>query len=141
MIISPISGKIEHNDKILNGTFVHYQDVIYTVKPNNSSWEANMYIDQTNAARIKSGQKVIIRLNMFPASDFGHLVGKVKNLSDVPVYIENKEKVQTMLLVKIELPSVLVSSNSTKIEPINELAGVGEIITDDKRLIQRIINF
>lgn len=141
LIISPSNGTIELNDKILNGTFVHYQDVIYTVKPNNSGWQANMYIDQANAAKIKPGQKVIIRLSMFPSSDFGHLVGKVKNMSDVPIYIEDKDKVKTMLLVKVELPKELVSSNKIKIEPINELAGVGEIITEEKRLIQRLMNF
>jgi multidrug resistance efflux pump len=141
LIVSPCDGKVEINNMIMSGSFVSFQDVIFTVKPNNSKWQANLYVDQNNSAKIKNGQKVIVKLSMFPSSEFGHIVGKVKYISEIPIYQNYNNQSKALILVKVELPDVLVSSSKLKLEPINELSGVGEIITEEKRLIERILNF
>lgn len=141
LIVSPCDGKVEINNMIMSGSFVSFQDVIFTVKPNNSKWQANLYVDQNNSAKIKNGQKVIVKLSMFPSSEFGHIVGKVKYISEIPIYQNYNNQSKALILVKVELPDVLLSSSKLKLEPINELSGVGEIITEEKRLIERILNF
>ena len=85
-----------------------------------------------NSGKIKIGQQVNIRLANFPNREFGTLTGKVKNISLIPDAEGN-------LLLDISLPENL-KTNYNKIIPFQqEMTGSAEIITEDLRLLERIL--
>lgn len=90
-------------------------------------------IDMIGIGKVKKGQMVNIKLNSFPYMEFGFLKGVVNNISLVP------EKGKGYL-AEIELHHGMQSSYSKEIKFIQEIEGVAEIITKDRRLLDRLIN-
>ncbi|PIF34381.1 multidrug resistance efflux pump [Flavobacterium sp. 9] len=85
-----------------------------------------------NSGKIKVGQKVNIRLANYPDREFGVLQGKVQNISLVPDKDGN-------LLLDVAFPDGLRSSYKKDILFQQEMKGRAEIVTEDLRLLQRIL--
>ena len=85
-----------------------------------------------NSGKIKIGQRVNIRLANFPDREFGILKGKVKNISLVPDKEGN-------LLLDVSLPENLETNFKKKIPFQQEMKGSAEIVTEDLRLLERIL--
>jgi multidrug resistance efflux pump len=85
-----------------------------------------------NSGKIKVGQKVNIRLANFPDREFGVLKGKVQNISLVPDKDGN-------LLIDVILPNGLQTSYKKLITFRQEMKGSAEIITEDLRLLERVL--
>jgi multidrug efflux pump subunit AcrA (membrane-fusion protein) len=85
-----------------------------------------------NSGKIKLNQAVNIKLFNFPDREFGILVGKVKNISLTP---DN----QGNLLIDIALPDTLETSYHKVIPFQQEMTGSAEIVTEDLRLLERLL--
>ena len=71
-----------------------------------------------------------IRLNNFPDQEFGYLIGRVESISSIPT-------AEGSYVVEIAFPNGL-KTNYGKVLPITQqMQGVGDIITNDLRLIER----
>ena len=84
-----------------------------------------------NSGKVKSGQNVNIKLSSFPYAEYGMLSGEVKSLSLVPD--------QGKYYVEIELTNGLNTNYNKQLPLLQEMTGTAEIITEDLRLIERII--
>ena len=85
-----------------------------------------------NSGKIKIGQKVNIRLANFPDREFGVLKGTIQNIALVPDKDGN-------LLIDVALPNGLQTSYKKQIIFQQEMKGSAEIVTQDLRLIERIL--
>ena len=85
-----------------------------------------------NSGKIKIGQDVNIRLANFPDSQFGMLNGKINNISLTPDKDGN-------LLIDVSLSQKLETSYHKIIPFQQEMTGSAEIITEDLRLIERLL--
>ncbi len=85
-----------------------------------------------NSGKIKEGQDVNIRLTNFPDNQFGMLTGKIKNISLTPDKEGN-------LWIDVSLPKKLETSHHKIIPFQQEMSGTAEIITEDLRLIERLL--
>ncbi|MCG2610063.1 HlyD family secretion protein [Flavobacterium sp. SM15] len=85
-----------------------------------------------NSGKIKVGQQVNIRLANYPDREFGVLKGEVKNIALVPDKDGN-------IMMDVALPKIL-KTNYKKVIPFQqEMKGSAEIITEDLRLLERIL--
>lgn len=85
-----------------------------------------------NSGKIKVGQQINIRLANFPDREFGILKGQVKNISLVPDQDGN-------LLIDVVLLDGLKSSYQKMIPFQQEMKGSADIVTEDLRLIERLL--
>ncbi len=83
-----------------------------------------------NSGKIKISQKVNIKLQNYPETEFGMLTGRVATISLTP----DKED---LYLVDVSLPAKLITSYHKEIEFQQEKRGTAEIITEDLRLLER----
>ncbi|MFI8379512.1 HlyD family secretion protein [Leeuwenhoekiella sp. NPDC079379] len=106
-------------------------DLIFTIIPeNNSSLIAKLKTPAQNSGKIKVGQRVNIKLENYPDTEFGVLSGAVKNISLIP----DKEG---FYLIDVYLPTKLITSYNRKIAFKQEMSGTAEIVTEDLRLLER----
>lgn len=131
LLKSNIKGKVSFlNYWNINQT-VAQGDLVFTIIPNeNSSFIAKLKTPAQNSGKIKKGQKVNIKLENYPDSEFGVLSGIVNKVSFLP-----DEK--GLYLVLVDLPKELITSYNKEIEFKQEMRGTAEIITEDLRLIER----
>ena len=85
-----------------------------------------------NSGKLQIGQKVNIRLANYPDREFGVIEGKLKTMSLTPDKEGN-------LLLDIELPNGLKTSYKKQINFQQEMTGTADIITEDLRLLERLL--
>ena len=130
---SSIDGKVSYLQLWAENQTVNAGDNVFAVIPNNE----NGYIGKVkapaqNSGKIKVGQKVNIRLTNYPDREFGMVLGTIKAISLTPDKEGN-------LLIDVSLVKGLETSYKKKIEFQQEMSGSAEIITQDLRLIERLL--
>lgn len=128
---STIDGYVSFLDFYNSNQTVTSGDLVFTIIPQeNSSFIAKLKTPAQNSGKIQVGQKVYVKLENFPDTEFGVLKGKVKNISVIP----NQDG---FYLIDVELPITLITSYNKEIEFKHEMRGAAEIVTEDLRLIER----
>lgn len=131
--ISSINGKVSYLQVWSENQFIQSGETLFSIVPTDSkSFIGKVKAQAQNSGKIKVGQKVNIRLANYPDTEFGIIEGKVKNISLTP------DK-QGNLLIDIELPKRLETSYKKDIEFQQEMTGTADIITEDLRLIERLL--
>lgn len=132
VIQSSLEGKVtflqiwKENQNITTG------DNVFVIIPENNNFIGKVKATALNSGKIKVGQRVNIRLANYPDREFGIVQGEVKSFSLIPDKENN-------LLIDIDLPKGLKSSYNKELLFQQEMSGTADIITDDLRLIERLL--
>lgn len=100
----------------------------------DTTYVAMASLSQNEYGKIKPGQKVTLRLHAFDYREFGLLQGYVAHVSD---QFDNKG----MVTIYISLPADRKTSMQRQIQYKSAMTGTGEIIINEKRLIQKFSPF
>ncbi len=84
------------------------------------------------SGKVEIGQTVNIQFTNFPHLEYGMVRGKIRTISQVPE--------DQLYVLEVELPDGLVTYYDIEIPYKQEMLGRGEIITDDRVLIERIFS-
>ncbi|MDC7994280.1 HlyD family secretion protein [Altibacter sp. HG106] len=130
-VTADVSGRVSFMDNWTEGQFVPQGTLLFTVIPDRDQhYFATIKAPIQNSGKIKTGQKVHIKLLNFPETEYGMLTASVASMSAIP----NEEG---YYLVKAQLDSELITSYQIEIPFRNEMNGTAEIITEDLRLLER----
>jgi multidrug efflux pump subunit AcrA (membrane-fusion protein) len=133
VIRSSIAGKVSFLQFWTENQTINAGENIFSVIPTvERGYIGKLKAPTLNSGKIKIGQQINIRLDNFPDREFGILKGEVKNISLVPDKEGN-------LLIDVALLNGLKSSYQKNIPFHQEMKGTGDIITDDLRLIERLL--
>lgn len=107
-------------------------ETVFTILPERyGNIIGTMQVPASGAGKVKSGQKVNIRLDNYPYMEFGMLEGSIANISDVPE--------QGLYYATVDFTEVLKTSYGKELAFNQRLTGTAEIITNDIRLFHRIL--
>ena len=116
--------------------FFKYPDIVTapvvvvanTKQPNSLTGYVKL---KANVAKIKIGQRVNLKFASYPYLGYGIVKGVVGKIASIPTGDSYE--------VEVNLPNPLVSTYGKKLEFRQELSGTAEIITEDQRLLGRIL--
>ncbi len=133
---TPIAGQVTFTNFWSINQFVSAGNVVFTVVPDNDQEIiGKATVPLAGAGKVEVGQKVNIKLDNYPYMEFGLLEGKIINISMVPVASEKGGYYTAEIVLNNKL-----NTNYKKELPFNqEMQGNAEIITKDRRLIERLI--
>jgi len=130
---SSIDGKVSFLQLWSENQMVTSGDNVFAIIPSNeTNYIGKVKAVAQNSGKIKVGQEVNIRLANYPDREFGMIKGKVKSISLTPDKDGN-------LLIDVSLTNGLKTSYDKKILFQQEMSGSAEIITEDLRLLQRLL--
>jgi len=133
---TPIEGQVTFTNVWSANQYVTTGDVVFTVVPDQ---EQNIIgraqVPIAGAGKIEPGQRVNIKLDNYPHMEFGIVEGKITNISKVPVNTE----AGAFYTVEVSLVNNLVTNYKRELPFNQEMQGVAEIITKDRRLIERLV--
>ena len=130
---SSIDGKVTFLQIWTENQTVTAGDNVFTIIPiNESGYIGKVKAPAQNSGKIKVGQEVNIRLSNYPDREFGILKGKIKTISLTPDKEGN-------LLIDVALPNGIETSYKKKIVFQQEMSGSADIVTEDLRLLERIL--
>ncbi|CAH0335331.1 hypothetical protein FVB9288_00967 [Flavobacterium sp. CECT 9288] len=130
---SSINGKVSFLQLWAENQTVNTGDNVFAIIPKNENgYIGKLRAPAQNSGKIKMGQTVNIRLANYPDREFGIIKGSINAISLTPDKEGN-------LLINASLPKGLETSYKKQISFQQEMSGTADIITEDLRLIERLL--
>lgn len=132
VLIAPTDGTVTLNQFWNENQTVKAGETVMTIIPKDEGLlMGKVQLTFQGAGKVKEGQKVNIQFLNYPYTEFGMVRGIVKSISLAP---DNN-----YYTAEIKLPNGLKTFYGIDLEFKQEMQGVAEIITEDMRLLERIV--
>lgn len=118
-----------------NQSVIKDEPVINIVPLETGNFIGRVTLNMQRSGKVKPGQQVNIKLSGYPYLEFGIVRGVVKSISLVP-----SGDAGDAYIIEIGLPDGLSTLYGMNLNFTQNMKGTAEIITDDIRLLQKIIN-
>ncbi|MDO8366308.1 MAG: HlyD family efflux transporter periplasmic adaptor subunit [Saprospiraceae bacterium] len=139
LVLAPISGKVSFSKIWSVQQSIGAGEEIMAVVPNELQGENKSNIvgkatlPATNAGKIQSGMRAIIRLDGLPAQEYGSLEAEVAHIALLP------QKDEYLLDLNIS-DARLTTTYGKQIAFRQEMTGQVRIITEERRVVERIFD-
>lgn len=142
LLTTPAAGRVIYSKKSLRpGMEITTPNapIIYIAPLESSETVATGYLKLDGSGKVKADQKVIVKLESYPFEQFGALIGKIKYRERTPVEQIFDGKKEESFYYEISFPNGLTTSAGKTLEGSPKLTGNAEIITENRSLIDWII--
>lgn len=131
VLIAPEPGKVIFVSSLQENELVSNGQSLFYIQPEQTKFYAELMAGQQGLGKVKTGQRVMIKVESYPSNEFGYLAGTVSYISNIP----NR---RDSFLIKVDLPRGLETNYGKTIFFRNGLTAGAEIITDSRRLFDRL---
>lgn len=133
LLISPVSGIVTFTKFWSENQIVDKDEPVLSIVPMDAGdFIGRINLRMNRSGKVKPGQAVNIKLSGYPYLEYGMVRGIVKSKSLVPS--------DGSYIIELNLPSGLTTLYGKKLDFTQNMQGTAEIITDNLRLLQKIIN-
>ncbi|WPO77297.1 HlyD family efflux transporter periplasmic adaptor subunit [Flavobacterium sp. KACC 22761] len=142
VFVSPIEGKIDFLNFTKTNDYIQSGQELFKIVPDNNQLIGQVNLPENGSGKVKVGQSVIIKLNNYPYNEYGSVKGKVKRISlatNQQMMSDNQNKINSYL-IDVTLPFGLKTNYGVELNFHAEAKGTAEIITEDRRLIERFFD-
>lgn len=137
---APFKGQIQFLRFWTNDQFIQAGEDVFAIVPNSDDPFGQVYLPAVGAGKVKIGQEVIVKLDDFPYLEYGSIKGKVSAISlTTNTEKTNQGSVETYL-VTVKFDKGLMTNYGKKLIFKQESTGSAEIITNDRKLIERLFD-
>ncbi len=132
LIVSPIDGiALLPDNNIADQPFVpEGTELVVVVPSDNTETIGKIDLNINGSGKVREGQKVIVKLESYPFPEFGALIGEVSWKGRLPT--------GNTIPIEVSFPEELITTTGKLIDPSREMTGSAQIITEDKRFIERL---
>jgi hypothetical protein len=130
---SSLAGTIAFTRFWSNNQNVTAGDRVFTLVPEETGeWIGQLILPAQSSARVKVGQRVRVKLDNFPIMEFGFVWGKIRSKSLLPV--------DNNYMLELCFPWGLQTTQGKTLALNHGMKGKAEIITENKRLLERLLS-
>ncbi len=132
LIVAPMDGVVLITNQTLSkDQYIPNETELAVVLPiNEDGIIGRVKLGLDGSGKVKTGQRVVVKLQSYPFEAFGAVIGEVTYKGKVPH--------NNSVPAEISFPDGLVTTTGRTIEPSPEMTGTAEIITEKKRFIEWI---
>ncbi|MFH0841820.1 MAG: HlyD family efflux transporter periplasmic adaptor subunit [Bacteroidota bacterium] len=133
LLVSPVRGKVAFTEYWSENQSVAADQAVLSVVPETAGdFIGRINLKMQRSGKVKEGQMVNIKLSGYPYLEYGMVRGIVRSKSLVPS--------GDAYVIEVILPDGLTTLYGKGLDFTQKMQGTAEIITEDLRLIQKIIN-
>jgi HlyD family secretion protein len=133
LLYSPVEGIVSFTKFwSANQSVVKDEPVMNVVPLETGNFLGRINLKMQRSGKVKIGQLVNIKLSGYPYLEYGMVRGIVKSKSLVPS--------GDSYIIEIDLPEGLTTLYGKPLDFTQNMQGTAEIITEDIRLLQKIVN-
>lgn len=140
LIVSPMDGKVQFLKFWNENQFVQAGEPIFSVVPEKNNIMGQVQLPIVGSGKVKMGQAVIVKLADYPYMEYGYIKAKVTNIALVSSTISMGNGAIDTYLITVEFPEGLLTNYGTSLDFRFETRGTAEIITKDRRLVERFFD-
>ncbi len=132
LLVSPTRGKVTFTSFWSENQSVREGETVMTVVPGgDNEIIARIKIPMAGSGKVREGQDVNIQLDSYPYLEYGMVQGRIRSRSLVPQ--------DNLYVLDVELPDGLSTFYGKQLDFSQSMSGRAEIITEDMRLIDRLV--
>ena len=132
VLVAPEAGRVNFSGVLEASQLVRADQEVFFISRPSVSYYGEMQVPQQNLGKVKVGQSVLIKLDGYPFNEFGLVEGRVAYLSEIPT-------ARNGFFAKVSLPHGLLTTYGKKIVFRNRISAQADILTEDTRLLERIL--
>lgn len=133
------SGYFYISQELKTGSFVQEGTAIGTIYPEaESKYYAEIYVENTDIAKIKEGQEVKFEVAAYPSGEYGYFEGIVENIAkDISV---DKNTGYAYYLVRVKCENMtLKGKDGEEATLMNGMACQAKIVVDEKNILTYLL--
>jgi HlyD family secretion protein len=131
IIKSPVAGRVNLYSIWKENQYIQSGQSILLIVPSFQHIVAHGVFPISSSGKAKVGQPILINLVSHPQHEYGYLEGEISFIATAPL--------DSIYSFDIRLKNGLKTSTNQIIFPQPQMYGMGEILTDDKNMMVRIV--
>lgn len=131
-LVAPISGKVAFVSLVQSNQQFQSNQILCYIKPENSQYFVQVEIPQNSFGGVRVGQEIQLKFASYPYREYGMVRGRVDFIAHIPL--------DSVYTGRVVLYNGLITSNGKRIPFDDGLRATGEIITQERRLLQRLFS-
>lgn len=139
IIKANMSGFFSASQELKNGSFVQEGTTIGTIYPETESkYYAEIYVENSDIAKIKEGQEVKFEIAAYPSSEYGYFSGTVENIAkDISV---DQSTGYAYYVVRVRCKDMtLKGKDGEAVSLINGMACQAKTVIDEKNVLRYLL--
>lgn len=140
LFIAPFKGKVQFLKFYNDNQFIQNGESILTIIPAEKELLGQVVVPAQGSGKIKKGQEVIVKLDNFPYNEYGSVTGIVSSISLSTSTTRTEKSDTETYQILVDFPNQLKTNYGTTLTAKAEATGMVEIITNDRRLIERLFD-
>ncbi|MDD7304485.1 MAG: HlyD family efflux transporter periplasmic adaptor subunit [Bacteroidaceae bacterium] len=140
LITAPIDGELQYLGFWRENVAVQSGMELFSVLPPYNKLIGEADIPANGVGKIRIGQEVNVKLNEYPYDEFGLLKGVVRRIAPLSKKEQGNESMAETYQVQISFPNGARTNFGHHLNLNFESKGSAEIITEPKRLIERLFD-
>lgn len=137
LLLAPIAGQVAFAPELNPQRYVQAGELLLTLLPRQEAGRivAHCYLPASGVGKIGQGASMQIKLDAYPAKEFGILTTTVENMALIP-----QTSTEGILLYHTTalLSDTLTTTYQRQIPFQQKLTGTAVVLTEDKRLLERL---
>ena len=135
-LVAPIDGIITFTNYWVENQNINAGSSVFTIIPEGTpTIIGKAILPIVRSGKVKTGQKVNIRLQNFPENEYGILRGTVQNISLAPAQTGD----MPYYTVEISLNNGLITTYKKELPCLPDMQGQADIVTEDLSLLERLV--
>ncbi|QIM62196.1 hemolysin D [Pasteurellaceae bacterium Orientalotternb1] len=136
-IRSPVNGTVQQLQTYTIGGVVTTAQPLMVIVPIEDQLEVEAMISNKDIGFIKKGQEVILKVDAFPYTRYGHITGRVKNISFDAI---KDEKLGLVFIATVSMDRNALSVEGEKIPLIAGMTISAEIKTGNRSVMDYLLS-
>ncbi|MBB5643767.1 HlyD family efflux transporter periplasmic adaptor subunit [Pedobacter cryoconitis] len=137
---APFDGRVQFLKFYTENQFVQLGEEVFTVVPKEDKILGQVILPAQGSGKVKEGQEVIVKLDNYPYLEYGSITGTVNSISLITSTLKSSKADIDTYQVLVNFPNQLITNYGAKLAFRAEAKGNAEIITNDRRLVQRLFD-
>lgn len=121
-------------------SFIQAGEEVVTIIPKQQKLFGEVRVPSEGAGKIKVGQPVNVKVNNYPFDEYGLLKGTIIKVSQIPSIVSTKDGKADSYLAIVSFQNGAITNYGITLNIDFESKGTAEIITKDKKLIERLFD-
>ncbi len=139
-IYAPITGELQYLGFWRENSYVQSGEELFTIIPEQNKTIGEVLIPSFGSGKVKIGQLVNVKIDNYPYDEYGLIKGTVQSISRMTNKINTKDGPIDSYLVTISFPEGMKTNFGIELHLDFESKGTVEIITEPKRLLERLFD-
>lgn len=128
---APAGGILTYAGVLVEGQQVSAGQTLFQVRPEDATYYGEISIPESSFGKVEQGQTVLARFSGYPSQEYGSLKARIDYFPQVLTQ-------EGQFVAKVSFPEGLTTNYGRQITPVDGMSGQAEIITKDRKLLERI---